>query len=231
MDIQAIIQNILGQGELFLRLLLACFCGAIIGIERTHRRKDAGVKTHILLAMGAALFMIVSMYGFSALNLSDSYRADASRVASNIVTGVSFLCAGVIFVRGGSVKGLTTATGVWATAGIGMAAGAGMYAITIFATVLIILIRTLFNMVSSRLEAHGTMDLTISLRSENDAKEKITDITKYAKNKPGNIKISRLENGTFEARMTINVHHSIDELDLVDKLRSDPDIKDISWTN
>jgi putative Mg2+ transporter-C (MgtC) family protein len=95
-----ILQEILGQRELFLRLLFACFCGGLIGLERSLRRKDAGIKTHIILALGAALFMIVSQYGFSELNLSPEYRADASRIASNIVTGVSFLCAGVIFVRG-----------------------------------------------------------------------------------------------------------------------------------
>ena len=95
----SIINSLIAQRELFLRLLFACFCGAVIGFERSVRRKDAGIKTHIILALGAALFMIVSQYGFSGLDLSDEYRADASRIASNIVTGVSFLCAGVIFVR------------------------------------------------------------------------------------------------------------------------------------
>lgn len=231
MDIRLIIENVIGQWELFVRLLFACFCGGIIGIERSHRGKDAGIKTHIILAMGAALFMIVSVNGFGGLSLSEEYRADASRIASNIVTGVSFLCAGVIFVRGGSVKGLTTATGIWATAGIGMAAGAGMYAITFFATVLIIIIRIIFNGVSKKLESHGTMDITLSLKENDDVKSKISAIAEYAKSEANNLRISKNENGSFTVKITIHVHRKINELELIDKIKSESEITDISWSD
>ena len=141
------------HGEHFIRLLFACFCGAIIGLERSVKRKGAGIKTHIILALGAALFMMVSHFGFGDLNLTPEYRADASRIASNIVTGVSFLCAGVIFVRGASVKGLTTATGIWTTAGIGMAAGAGMYAVAVAATLLTLIGLEAFGYIFKKLAA------------------------------------------------------------------------------
>ena len=229
--IKAIIDNIAGQWELFVRLTFACVCGAIIGVERSHKRKDAGIKTHIILAMGAALFMIVSIYGFKDMGLSEAYRADISRIASNIVTGVSFLCAGVIFVRSGSVKGLTTATGIWATAGIGMAAGAGMYAITLFATIVIILIRIILNGISMRIESHGTLELTLTVSENDDINSKIEKITEYTKSAPSNVKISKHSDGVLSVKMTIHVQRRINELELMDKFKSDEIITDISWSN
>ena len=112
--------------ELMLRITIACVCGALIGMERTIRLKEAGIRTHTIVALGAALMMIVSKYGFlDAVRYQGNF--DASRIASCVVTGISFLGAGVIFVRGNSIKGLTTAAGIWATAGIGLALGAGLY--------------------------------------------------------------------------------------------------------
>lgn len=230
MDFRLILDNIIGQWELFVRLVFACICGAIIGLERSHRRKDAGIKTHIILALGAALFMIVSQVGFDHIALSDTYRADVSRIASNIVTGVSFLCAGVIFVRGGSVKGLTTATGIWATAGIGMAAGAGMYAITFFATILILIIQTLFYRIAAKLESHGTMDITLVIKENEDVNSKVQKITEYAKNKPNSIKISKNDNGTIVVKMSIHVQYNIGELELLDKIKAENEISDITWS-
>lgn len=131
--------------EFFARILVAAFCGALIGVERVRRFKDAGVRTHIMVALASALLMIVSKYGFADLAAADggffagTSGADASRIASQVVTGISFLGAGVIFKLGSSVKGLTTAAGIWATSGIGLAIGAGMYFEGVFVTVLIIL--------------------------------------------------------------------------------------------
>lgn len=121
------------EAPFMLRLVVACFCGCAIGIERSLRNKEAGIRTHIVVAIGAALAMVLSKYAFF-----DSVDADASRIASQIITGVSFLGAGVIFVRGATIKGLTTAAGIWTTAVIGMAIGAGMYPLGIFSTALIV---------------------------------------------------------------------------------------------
>ena len=112
------------------RLILASCCGLCIGIERTNRLKDAGIRTHLIVCMGAALMMLVSKYGFFDVSpLTEFFKADVSRVASSVVSGVGFLGAGIIFERNRSVTGLTTAAGIWTTAGIGMAMGAGMYLI------------------------------------------------------------------------------------------------------
>ena len=90
--------------EYGVRLLVACICGAIIGVERYKRSKGAGIRTHMLVALGAALFTIISKYGFEDVVCLENIQADAARVASNIVTGVSFLGAGLIFVRGDKVQ-------------------------------------------------------------------------------------------------------------------------------
>ena len=129
--------------DYFLRIVVACLCGAAIGFERSRRSKSAGMRTHIIVCCAAALMMIVSKYGFMDLTTVAGFRlnetkiADPSRVASQVVSGISFLGAGVIFKHGSSIKGLTTAAGIWATAGIGLALGAGMYILGLFSTVII----------------------------------------------------------------------------------------------
>ena len=131
---------------LIIRLILAGVCGGIIGVERTLRQKDAGFRTHIIVAVGAALMMIISKYGFfDIVGYDDTLRVDASRVASNIITGISFLGAGMIFVKGISIKGLTTAAGIWVTAAVGMAMGSGLYIISFVSVILLLLVQIIFH--------------------------------------------------------------------------------------
>ncbi len=117
--------------EMVLRLLLAVALGAIIGFQRERAGKPAGLRTNTLICLGAALFTVISVYGFGA---------DPARVAAGIVTGVGFLGAGAIIMRRGegTVEGLTTAATIWAVAGVGLAAGVGMYLIAAVATALIL---------------------------------------------------------------------------------------------
>jgi putative Mg2+ transporter-C (MgtC) family protein len=119
--------------EMILRLLLALALGAIVGFQRERAKKPAGLRTHVLICVGAALFTVVSIHGFSA--------EDTARVAAGVVAGIGFLGAGAI-IRGGEgiVAGLTTAATIWAVAGIGLAAGAGMYLIAPVATALVLII-------------------------------------------------------------------------------------------
>lgn len=144
----AIIEFFSGYSALILviRIILAGVCGGIIGVERTLRQKDAGFRTHIVVAMGAALMMIISKYGFfDLIGLDETLRVDASRVASNIITGISFLGAGMIFVKGTSIKGLTTAAGIWVTAAVGMAMGAGLYVVSFVSVILLLLVQIIFH--------------------------------------------------------------------------------------
>ena len=114
-----------------LRLLLAAALGAIIGYQRERAGKPAGLRTHILICVGAALFTVASLYGFGM-------TADPARVAAGIVAGIGFLGAGAIIRReGGIVEGLTTAATIWAVAAIGLAAGAGLYLVSAVTTAVV----------------------------------------------------------------------------------------------
>ncbi len=118
--------------EMVLRLLLAAALGAVVGYQREKAGKQAGLRTHILISVGAALIAIISIYGFGA-------ASDPARVAAGVVVGVGFLGAGVILHReGGIVAGLTTAATIWVMAGIGLAAGAGLYIISAVAAALVL---------------------------------------------------------------------------------------------
>lgn len=121
--------------EMILRLFLAAALGAAIGYERERAKKPAGLRTHILIALGAALFTVVSMYGFAN-------GVDPSRVAAGVVAGIGFIGAGVIFrgMRGDVVVGLTTAASVWVAAAVGLATGAGMYLISVFVAAIAVLV-------------------------------------------------------------------------------------------
>ena len=121
------------------RILFACICGAVIGFERQQRVKVAGLRTHILISLAAALMMIISKYGFrDIVNPDLGLSCDVSRVAAGIITGIGILSGGIIFIgKRGNVSGLTTAAGIWATIGIGMAIGAGMYTVGIGSVILV----------------------------------------------------------------------------------------------
>lgn len=130
--------------ECIIRILIAAICGALIGTERKARLKDAGVRTHLVVALGSAMFMIVSKYGFDDMikvaveSGNEIIKFDPTRVASTIVTGIGFLGAGTIFVRRNAINGLTTAAGLWSTAAVGMAIGAGQYIIGLACMVILV---------------------------------------------------------------------------------------------
>ena len=122
--------------DFFFRLLVAGALGAAIGVDREYRAKEAGFRTHFLVALGSALFMLVSKYGFEDLLGKEGIGLDPSRIASQVVTGIGFLGAGTIIIQKLFVRGLTTAAGVWVTAAIGLAVGAGQYWLGVSATAL-----------------------------------------------------------------------------------------------
>jgi len=126
--------------EFILRIFCAAILGGLIGLEREYRAKEAGFRTHFLVALGSALFMIVSAYGFEGAMNSDLHRWDVSRVASQVVSGIGFIGAGTIIFRKSEnmVSGLTTAAGVWVTGAIGLACGGGMYVLSIASTILVL---------------------------------------------------------------------------------------------
>ena len=127
------------EARLLLDLLLSVILGFAIGFERKLRSKEAGIRTHTIVCAGAALMMVISMHAFGG-------EADAARVAAQIVSGVGFLGAGMIVYKQHEVHGLTTAAGVWATAGVGMACGGQKYTIAIGATLILIIVQCIFHL-------------------------------------------------------------------------------------
>src|SRR5207237_6147082 len=130
----------LNWDESLLRLALAAALGGLIGVERELREREAGLRTHLLVALGSALFTIVGAYGFHAFLASGQsvVRADPTRIAAQIVTGIGFLGAGAIIRQGLSIRGLTTAATLWVVAAIGLASGAGYYSAAVITTGLVL---------------------------------------------------------------------------------------------
>jgi|GEM_PF-44900 len=164
--------------ELLLRLVVAAVCGWLVGVERSRRFKDAGVRTHCMVACSAALLMIVSKYGFADLEVAEGVffagvrGADSSRIASQIVTGVGFLGAGVIYRdRKFTTRGLTTAAGIWAVCGIGMAIGSGLYVIGVFATAFIICLQYLTHRFNIGADRYSDAGLEVTFSRDGDADE------------------------------------------------------------
>ena len=129
--------NLIVNFEYLLRIIVASICGCAIGFERKNRHKEAGMKTHAIVALGSALIMLVSKYGFS-----DVAPPDTSRIAAQVVSGIGFLGAGIIFVKNNNiVSGLTTAAGIWATSGIGLCVGSGNYFLGIMSTIIMLVLQ------------------------------------------------------------------------------------------
>lgn len=163
--------------EFILRLFIAALLGGIIGFEREYRAKEAGARTHFLVALGSALFMIISQYGFDIV-LSQAPKAsfDPSRIASQVVTGIGFIGAGTIIFQKHVVRGLTTAAGLWVTSAIGMTCGAGLYTLAVATTILVLICLEALNMAITKF---GTMNLMITFATSD--KDDITNVLEQMK--------------------------------------------------
>lgn len=145
------------------KLVISAVCGFAIGFERKTRSKEAGIRTHAIVALAATLIMLISKYGFDA-----SETKDSGRIAAQIVSGIGFLGAGIIFYRRDMLHGLTTAAGVWATAGIGMAIGAGMIATGIVSTVILLILQIFLHRPLKIFRGRVVTILRMSVKIEND---------------------------------------------------------------
>ncbi|HJB93591.1 MAG TPA: MgtC/SapB family protein [Candidatus Borkfalkia stercoripullorum] len=152
-------------------ILIAVVLGFAIGFERKLRFKEAGIRTHTIVCVGSALIMVVSKYGFG-----DSPDYDASRVAAQIVSGIGFLGAGIIVYRKHEIRGLTTAAGVWATAGVGMAAGAELYIVAAGAAVIIIAVQCLLHAKCKLFQTKKYTQIKIRFQKYGDEDEKVKEL-------------------------------------------------------
>lgn len=191
---------------LLARVVLAGFLSALIGIEREFRAKEAGLRTHFLVGVGSALFMIVSQYGFrdigtvGDITLAGLRSADAARVAAQVVSGIGFIGAGAIMVQKHYVRGLTTAAGLWVVAAIGMSCGGGLYAMaaagTVFALIGLELFRVLMRWVSLRM-------LEITFKAANAAAVgRMVDHVNSVGCKVSGYKISRSGTGSMRVQLS-----------------------------
>lgn len=155
--------------DLTIRLAVAMLLGGVIGFEREYRAKDAGFRTHFLVALGSALFCVVSQYGFG-FDLKDS-----SRVAAQVVSGIGFLGAGTIIFQKNVVRGLTTAAGLWVTAAIGLACGTGMYLAAVATTLLMLIGLEVLSALIPRMST-SVVVLSFSATSQESVKKAVKEI-------------------------------------------------------
>jgi putative Mg2+ transporter-C (MgtC) family protein len=154
-----------------LRLLAAAIMGSIVGLDREYRAKDAGFRTHSLVALGSALFMILSQFGFEEVRQAEGMSLDPSRIASQVVSGIGFIGAGTIIFQRHVLRGLTTAAGIWCTAAVGMACGAGLYTIAAITTLLTIISLEAFNVLLRRFGGRN-----VSLSCSAPSKEHVLNV-------------------------------------------------------
>jgi putative Mg2+ transporter-C (MgtC) family protein len=175
--------------EFILRLFVAALLGGAIGLEREYRAKEAGFRTHFLVALGSALFMIISQYGFGTV-LSELGKAsfDPSRIASQVVTGIGFIGAGTIIFQKHVVRGLTTAAGLWVTSAIGLTCGAGMYMLASTATILVLICLEAMNFM---LHKFGTKIIEVTFSSP--SKDNIQQILRTLKEKGVDIDLYEMQ--------------------------------------
>lgn len=184
-----------------IRIIVSAACGAAIGIERSKRQKEAGIRTHLIVAIGSALMMIVSKYAFY-----DSVSFDASRIAANVITGVSFLGAGVIFVKDTSIKGLTTAAGIWATSGVGLAVGGGMISVGVFSAVLIILVQIYLHKYAGNIEGALNTYIKVTLRAnQSNAMKRLISCLDDHQIEVVNQRVKRNKDETYTVNLAVKV--------------------------
>lgn len=199
-------EYLLHECVFFIRLVLACVCGGIIGYERKNRGKGAGLRTHIIVALASSLMMIVSKYGFADITVGElgTRGADNSRIAAQVVSGVGFLGAGMIYFNKRAVKGLTTAAGIWATAGVGLAIGAGMYTMGITATLLILIFQIVLHKNLKFLHMPNEEEISVRIEDTPEARDFVNSIIKEHGIVIDSIKCARSDgylDMTFEANI------------------------------
>ena len=171
------------EWNFILRIFVAGLLGGLIGFEREFRAKEAGVRTHFIVALGSALFMVISQYAFAG-------RFDAARVAAQVVSGIGFIGAGVIIFQKNVIRGITTAAGLWVAAAIGLACGAQMYSVAIATTIMTILVLETMHFIT---RSHGEKELTVTLSEVTN--DELLDVMKTLKETGADVTSFTLSDG------------------------------------
>ncbi len=204
--------------DLILRLVVACVLATIVGFDREYRAKDAGVKTHFLVALGSALFMIISRYGFD-----NSTQVDFSRVAAQVVSGIGFIGAGTIIFQRQVVRGLTTAASLWAVSGIGMAAGGGLFSVAVAATIFTLIGLEAFNTLFRKL---GLRRIYISLlTSKREVAQRVYIDLQQVGYQIISYEMNRLDSSSgYRIEVVVRSLIGNDEKGFIEVLHTNPDI-------
>ena len=208
------------------RLAVSCILGMLIGIERSKRFKEAGVRTHIVVCCGAALCMIVSKYGFADLGgiLDGSRTSDPARVAAQVVSGIGFLGAGVIFKNGSTVRGLTTAAVLWFSACVGLAVGAGMYVIGVFAALVTLLLLVVLHRHAIGGDAYATNRLQFVVKNGSNFNGALMDQLEQWQAQVSESKVARHRDGTTDYDLTVRRRTEIQYAEMKAFMESRDDI-------
>ena len=209
------------EWEWIIRIVCATLMGAIIGYERHARLKDAGIRTHAIVAMAAALLMIVSKYGF------DPGTADEARIAAQVVSGVGFLGAGIIFVRNDLILGLTTAAGIWATSALGLCFGAGLYVIGFISGILIVAIQLLvYKFFNSRI-IRTSFALRITMKEKGSLSTISDTVHQYGYTQSDNTITAAEDEGKWLLRTTLATTKNTTPNELLTALKELEDVEDV----
>lgn len=217
------------QFELLLRLLIAGICGSVIGYERKNRLKEAGIRTHMIVALGAALIMIVSKYGFADVLALKGIGLDPSRIAAQIVSGIGFLGAGMIFVRKQAINGLTTAAGIWTTAGVGMAIGAKLYFVGISATILVLLVQIILHRNFRWLHVPMTEQINIEFNENTDAITFVQERFALSRIEIINIKVEKNGDGYLDVELYVKLPQGYEISNLMNLFKDNPHVRSIEY--
>ena len=204
--------------NMIFRMLISCLCGMIIGFERENRAKEAGIRTHCIVACASAMMMIISKYGFEDLiqvYTSADVRLDPSRMAQGIVTGVGFLGAGTIYVQRSNIRGLTTAAGLWATCGIGMAIGGGMYTIGFSATLIILAAQIVLHSSGKFMTSHKSKYIKVYGIETPDFQQQTTEILNQMQVKVNEVAVARHSNGLYDYTFYCEMPGSVVEEEII----------------
>jgi putative Mg2+ transporter-C (MgtC) family protein len=224
----------LPESQIILRLVVAAVLGSIVGIERERLNWVAGLRTHMLVCVGAALFMIVSFCGFGDVLAKDHIVLDPSRVAAQVVSGIGFLGAGTIILRQKIVRGLTTAASLWTVAAVGLAVGGGLYIGAATATGLIIMILAGLKPIERRLFVTRRRQLPLLILVIDHRETSLSAIE--AALEAANLHLQRMRiqhgKGQDEDRLQITVDnaHKTRVLSVTEQLRRIPGVREISHT-
>ena len=215
--------------EFLIRLLLSAALGALVGLERSKRQKEAGVRTHCIIACTSALFMILSKYAFvdTAIGADGLRGADPARIAAQVVSGISFLGAGVIFKNGNSIRGLTTAAGMWGTAAIGMAVGAGMYWLGLIEAAILVAIQIILHRFPVGADALTTQEILVEME---DTPELQAQFDALLKGHNGQVVESRLsrDEGYLRMEITAKLEPPITHDEALTFLKSNSGVRKVS---